>query len=83
MKTVGTALVIAFLFLITKPKVDKNYPELVEVNIKETKTFEEQMMDTPLYKNTLRVEDTIMETHRIIEQLKHEANKRPTQITIR
>lgn len=80
MKTVGTALVIVFLFLISKPKVDKNYPELKQV---ETKTFEEQMMDTPLYKQTLVVEDTMTETRRILEQLKHENNRRPTQITIR
>jgi len=71
MKTGLFSIIAGFLLLVSLSKANDNHP-IVEKIILEEKTFEEQMQETELYKKTVPVEDTIMETHKLIQDFKNE-----------
>ena len=71
MKTGLLSIIAGFLLLISLSKANDNHP-IVKRIILEEKTFEEQMQETELYKKTVSVEDTIMETHKLIQELRNE-----------
>jgi len=71
MKSIGLTLIGGFLFMATIGDSDKDFPQVKKIQIDE-RSFENIMMDTELYKQTVKVEDTIMETSKIIKEIKYE-----------
>lgn len=81
MKTVG-ALIIGFFLVLSVRNNKKTYPQVKEISFEKSKTFEETMQETELYKKTVIVEDTILQTQKILKEIKDEKiHRRPAQIS--
>jgi len=81
MKTLG-ALIIGFFLVLSVKNNEKIYPEVAKISLEESKSFEETMQETDLYKKTVIVEDTIIQTQKILREIKDEkTHRRSAEIT--